>query len=152
MSETLQAVIVGGSLTLVGVIATEIIRAIREHFAREAAGHRRRDDFQRRTLLEAQEALVEWMRATRSLPMGSRFPASDPGPFEQAELARGRISVLRERILDGEARSHLATALEIQLTLRQSSTLDETRTELERLSGQVDRCLGRMGELARALW
>lgn len=143
----------GGSLTLVGVIATEIIRAIREHFAREAARHRRRDDFQRTTLLEAQDALVEWMRATRSLTMGSRLLASDPGPLEQEEeLARGRISVLRERILDGEARSHLATALQIQLGLRQASTLDATRSELERLSGQVDRCLGRMGELARALW
>jgi len=104
MGDALIGVLVGGFLTLAGLFLTELFRYLRERGAREAGRRRRRDDFQRTTLLEAQEALVDWIQATRNLPGGSRFLAADQEPFDREELARQRLTVLRERLLDDEAR------------------------------------------------
>lgn len=152
MGDSLIGVLVGGFLTLAGLFLTELFRYLRERGAREAGRRRRRDDFQRTTLLKAQEALVEWIQATRNLPSGgSRFLAADQEPFDREELARQRLTILRERLLDDEARSLLEKASELQLDLRRA-TLDEIVVALEKLTDQADRCLSRMGSLARGLW
>ena len=151
MGDALIGVLVGGFLTLGGLFLTELFRYLRERGAREAGRRRRRDDFQRTTLLEAQEALVDWIQATRNLPGGSRFLAADQEPFDREELARQKLTILRERLLDDEARSLLETASELQLDFRRA-TLDEIVVAQEMLTDQADRCLRRMGSLARGLW
>lgn len=152
MGDSLIGVLVGGFLTLGGLFLTELFRYLRERGAREAGRRRRRDDFQRTTLLEAQKALVDWIQATRDLPAGgSRFLAADQEPFDREVLARQKLTILRERLLDDEARSLLEKASELQLDVRRA-TLAEIVVALEKLNDQADRCLRRMGSLARGLW
>ena len=106
--------------------------------ARRSSRHRRRSS-------------TGFRRRGTSLPGGSRFLAADQEPFDREELARQRLTVLRERLLDDEARSLLEKASELQLDLRRA-TLDEIVVALEKLTDQADRCLRRMGSLARGLW
>jgi hypothetical protein len=89
----------------------------REREARRAERQVARDAFQRETLLELQDAILEMVRLTSKLHIYHRrvFAESgrwsrDPEPDDLAEAHRltiARMAALKQRVLDGELRAEL---------------------------------------------
>ena len=119
MSDTLLAVLIGGSLTFAGGAFVEIVRNFssskREQRAREATRQDRLDEIQRTTLLELQSRLVEWMRAEVKIDMadlatlrshGQLFLLPDDLSDGSMEAGR-RLMYLTERVRDDGLRAML---------------------------------------------
>jgi hypothetical protein len=119
VSDTLLAVLIGGSLTFAGGAFVEIVRNFsssrREQRAREAARQERLDEIQRTTLLELQSALAEWMRAETRIDLADLATLGSHGKLyqvpkdvsdEEFETTR-RLMYLTERVRDDKLRSML---------------------------------------------
>ena len=166
MSEVLWGVIIGSVLSIAAGAVTEIIRGNREAtLDRE----KRRDDrrlsettFQRQTLLDLQEALLEWARVNGMHEHADRVAFKQTGVWgknlvgpessEREMDANRRLALLRSRIRDDGLRSRIGDCQDLEFRILMApdgETVDAINREL---APAIQGCLTTAGDLARNLW
>lgn len=155
-------------LALAGVVVGYVLK-IAESWLSDARTTRRsrderRDEFQRATLLELQEAMADLVRAageiqhfdTMQLRTTGQRTQLPEGMSDRDFQARRRLSLLRERVLDDELRQLVedlaAATLEIEKVtwMRGSETASEQRMLVA--AAVLDRANARLGVVLRDLY
>lgn len=157
---------------LLGYIAKSVTDGIdsrrtseRERIAREESRQdrlfERRNDFQRQTLLDLQEATMQSMRATASINHEDVMAFRKTGKWgrqlvgdelsEAHRLANARVTILRVRVRDQAVRDLVRDLQANGTSLVMCGSEPESTRLLGTLFGVFDNLNGRIGELLRSI-
>jgi hypothetical protein len=130
--------LLSGALGLIGGLAIEHLRTQRDRAGRVEQRQDQRDDFQRQTLLELQEAVARFGRAVGRAnhrdwmiykETGTWGQALLPGELDEEFLAaQVQLGLLRERVRDDQLRT-LVTGFSNRGVLATMATSKETATQ-----------------------
>jgi hypothetical protein len=166
MSDILLGVIIGSVLSIAAGAVTEIIRGNGEaSLDRE----KRRDDrrlaettFQRQTLLDVQEALLEWARLNQMHAQADRAAFKQTGVWgknlvgpelsEREMNANRRLALLKSRIRDDGLRARIGDCQNLEFQILMAPDRETADAINPDLALAIEECLTTAGDLARNLW